>query len=93
MYADNNNAHSYFTKVGTKELEDLMEAVMNNTADINEIDKLTFNTINWINENTSWEGGRYKTITKLSLQQHIPYQMKVVQIILLMVLIHRIQIL
>ena len=57
MYADNNNSHSYFTKVGTKELEDLMEAVMNNTADINEIDKLTFNTIEWINENTSWEGG------------------------------------
>ena len=57
MYADNNNAHSYFTKIGTKELEDLMEAVMNNTADINEIDKLTFNTIDWINENTSWEGG------------------------------------
>ena len=56
MYADNNNSHSYFTKVGTKELEDLMEAVMNNTADINEIDKLTFNTIEWINENTSWEG-------------------------------------
>ena len=56
IYADNNNAHSYFTKVGTKELEDLMEAVMNNTADINEIDKLTFNTIDWINENTSWEG-------------------------------------
>ena len=57
MYADNNNAHSYFTKVGTKELEALMGAVMNNTADINEIDKLTFNTIDWINENTSWEGG------------------------------------
>ena len=57
MYADNNNAHSYFTKIGTNELEDLMEAVMNNTADINEIDKLTFNTIDWINENTSWEGG------------------------------------
>ena len=57
MYANNNNAHSYFTKVGTKELEDLMEAVMNNTADINEIDKLTFNTISWINENTAWEGG------------------------------------
>ena len=30
---------------------------MNNTADINEINKLTFNTIDWINENTSWEGG------------------------------------
>ena len=57
MYADNNNVHSYFTKVGTKELEDLMEAVINNTADINEINKLTFNTIDWINENTSWEGG------------------------------------
>ena len=57
MYADENNAHSYFTKVGTKELEDLMEAVMNNTADTSEIDKLTFNTIDWINENTSWEGG------------------------------------
>ena len=24
---------------------------MKNTADINEIDKLTFNTIDWINEN------------------------------------------
>ena len=57
MYADNNNAQSFFTKVGTKELEDLMEAVIDGTADINEIDKLTFNTINWINENTSWEGG------------------------------------
>ena len=57
IYADSSNMHSYFTKVGIKELEDLMEAVMNNTADINEIDKLTFNTIDWINENTSWEGG------------------------------------
>tara|TARA_E500000081_G_C6116310_1_gene345382 strand:- start:681 stop:1781 length:1101 start_codon:yes stop_codon:yes gene_type:complete len=57
MYANNNNAHSYFTKVGTEELEDLMEAVINDTADINEIDKLTFNTISWINENTSWQGG------------------------------------
>ena len=57
MYADSNNAHSYFTKVGTKELEDLMENVINGTADINEINKLTFNTIDWINENTSWEGG------------------------------------
>ena len=57
MYADNNNAQSYFTKVGTKELEDLMEAVIDGTADINEIDKLTFNTINWINENTAWGGG------------------------------------
>ena len=57
MYADNNNAHSHFTKIGTNELEALMGAVMNNTADINEIDKLTFNTIDWINENTSWEGG------------------------------------
>ena len=56
MYADDNNTHSYFTKVGTRELEDLMKAVMNNTADTNEIDKLTFNTIDWINENTSWEG-------------------------------------
>jgi len=57
IYADSNNAHSYFTKVGTKELEDLMEDVINQTADINEINKLTFNTISWINENTSWEGG------------------------------------
>ena len=57
MYADSNNAHSYFTKVGTKELEDLMENVINGNADINEINKLTFNTIGWINENTSWEGG------------------------------------
>ena len=57
MYADSNNAHSYFTKVGTKELEDLMKDVINETADINEINKLTFNTIGWINENTSWEGG------------------------------------
>ena len=56
VYADSNNSHSYFTKVGTKELEDLMESVMNNTADSNEINKLIFNTIDWINENTSWEG-------------------------------------
>ena len=57
IYADSSNTHSYFTKVGINELEDLMEDVMNNTADINEIDKLTFNTTDWINENTSWEGG------------------------------------
>ena len=62
IYADNNNAHSYFTKVGTKELEDLMEAVIDGTADTNEIDKLTFNTISWINENTSWDGGTISDI-------------------------------
>ena len=93
MYADNNNAQSYFTKVGTKELEDLMEAVMNGTADINEIDKLTFNTINWINENTSWEGGTINETKLILLPLPIPYHMKVVPIILLMILIHRIQIL
>ena len=56
IYADSNNTHAYFTKVGTKELEDLMESVMSDTADSNEIDKLVFNTLDWLNENTSWEG-------------------------------------
>ena len=39
------------------ELKDLMKKVMDGTADSAEIDKLTFNTISWINENTSWDGG------------------------------------
>ena len=39
-----------------------MEAVIDGTADTNEIDKLTFNTISWINENTSWDGGTISDI-------------------------------
>ena len=32
-------------------------ALMNGTSSDTEIDKLVFNTINWINENISWDGG------------------------------------
>ena len=55
--ANSSNSHSHFAKAGVSELKALMQSVMNNTASTDEIDKLVFNTINWINENTSWDGG------------------------------------
>ena len=56
--ADNSSkSHSHFTKAGMSELKDLMKKVMDGTVDSAEIDKLTFNTISWINDNTSWDGG------------------------------------
>ena len=54
---DSSKSHSHFAKAGMTELKDLMKKVMDGTADSAEIDKLTFNTIAWINENTSWDGG------------------------------------
>jgi len=54
---NSSNSQSHFLKAGTTELKDLMVKVMNNSADSSEIDKLSFNTINWINENTTWAGG------------------------------------
>ena len=57
IYADTSNTHSSFVAVGVKELEDLMESVVDGTADATEIDKLIFNTNSWIAENTSWDGG------------------------------------
>jgi len=55
--ANSSNSHSHFAKAGVSELKALMQSVMNDTATSAEIDKLVFNTINWINENTSWDGG------------------------------------
>ena len=55
--ANSSNSHSHFAKAGVSELKDLMKAVMDGTSSADEIDKLIFNTINWINENTSWDGG------------------------------------
>ena len=55
--ANSSNSHSHFAKAGVSELKALMQSVMNDTANADEIDKLVFNTINWINENTSWDGG------------------------------------
>ena len=55
--ANSSYSHSHFAKAGVSELSTLMKAVMDGTANSDEIDKLIFNTINWINENTSWAGG------------------------------------
>ena len=55
--ATSSNSHSHFAETGVSELKDLMKAVMDGTSTNDEIDKLVFNTINWINENTSWDGG------------------------------------
>ena len=55
--ANSSNSHSHFVKAGVSELSALMKAVMDGTSNSDEIDKLVFNTINWINENTSWDGG------------------------------------
>ena len=54
---DSSNSHSHFAKAGMSELKDLMKKVMDGTSDSAEVDKLVFNTISWINENTSWDGG------------------------------------
>ena len=55
--ASSSNSHSHFAKAGVSELSALMKAVMDGTSNSDEIDKLVFDTINWINENTSWDGG------------------------------------
>jgi hypothetical protein len=55
--ANSSNSHSHFAKAGVSELKDLMKGIMDGTSSSEEIDKLVFNTVNWINENTSWDGG------------------------------------
>ena len=57
IYANSSNSLSHFTKAGVTELAVLMRSVLDGTSTTEEIDKLVFNTINWINENTSWAGG------------------------------------
>ena len=57
IYADDSSTHSHFAKSGVSELSDLMKKVIDGDSDSSEIDKLVFNTIDWINENTSWDGG------------------------------------
>ena len=55
--ANSSNSHSHFLQVGVSELSTLMSAVMSGTATSTELDKLVFNTIDWINEDTAWSGG------------------------------------
>ena len=55
--ANSSNSHSHFLQVGVSELSSLMSAVMSGTATSTELDKLVFNTIDWINDDTSWSGG------------------------------------
>ena len=55
--ANSSNSHSHFLQVGVSELATLMSAVMSGTATSTELDKLVFNTIDWINDDTSWNGG------------------------------------
>ena len=55
--ANSSNSHSHFLQVGVSELSTLMGAVMSGTATSTELDKLVFNTIDWINEDTAWSGG------------------------------------
>jgi hypothetical protein len=55
--ANSSNSHSHFAKAGVSELKDLMVSVMNGTSSDAEVDKLVFDTINWLDENTSWDGG------------------------------------
>ena len=58
--ANSSNSQSHFVQVGVNELSTLMSAVMNGTASSTELDKLVFNTIDWINQDTAWNG---ETIT------------------------------
>ena len=55
--ANSSNSHSHFLQVGVTELKNLMSSVMSGTASSTELDKLVFNTIDWINDDTSWSGG------------------------------------
>jgi len=55
--ANSSNSHSHFMQVGVSELKTLMSAVMDGTASSTELDKLVFNTIDWINNDTAWSGG------------------------------------
>ncbi len=55
--ANSSNAHSHFVKAGVSELKTLMASVMDGTASSSALDKLVFNTIDWINQDTSWDGG------------------------------------
>ena len=55
--ANSSNSHSHFMQVGVSELKTLMSSVMDGTASSTELDKLVFNTIDWINDDTSWNGG------------------------------------
>ncbi len=55
--ADSSNSQSHFMQVGVSELAVLMNSVMSGTASSTELDKLVFNTIDWINDDTSWNGG------------------------------------
>ena len=55
--ANSSNSHSHFAKAGVSELKALMTSVMDGTASSTSIDKLVFNTIDWINQDTSWDGG------------------------------------
>ena len=57
IYADDSSTHSHFAKSGVSELSDLMKTVIEGGFDSGEFDKLIFNTIAWINENTAWDGG------------------------------------
>ena len=57
IYADDSSTHSHFAKSGVSELSDLMKKVIDGDSDSSEIDKLVFNTIAWVNENTAWDGG------------------------------------
>ena len=67
MYANSSNSLSHFTEVGLDELVQVMKSVVDGTSTSAELDKLTFNTIDWINENTSWAGGAI-TDNELSLK-------------------------
>ena len=55
--ANSSNSHSHFMQVGVSELTTLMSSVMDGTASSSELDKLVFNTIDWINNDTAWGGG------------------------------------
>ena len=55
--ANSSNSHSHFMQVGVSELAVLMNSVMSGTASSTELDKLVFNTIDWVNEDTAWSGG------------------------------------
>ena len=55
--ANSSNSQSHFMQVGVSELTVLMSSVMSGTASSTELDKLVFNTIDWINDDTSWNGG------------------------------------
>ena len=57
VYAESaDNAHIYFASSGWGNLNTLLQQIVAGTANQADIDNITFNTINWLNDNSTFSG-------------------------------------